>query len=91
MVNHRCGVCLYCKCSLSLEIIDLSFIQRIKIEVKIVDKTCNLMSLNVSYRSSRPEVCSKKGVLYKFKFIKKDSGKRCFPVNFVKYLRTLFL
>ena len=57
------------------------------------------------FRSSRPEVFYKKGVLTNFaKFtgkhlcqslffylIKKRLWHRCFPVNFAKFLRTLFL
>ena len=53
-------------------------------------------------RSSHPEVFYKKGVLrnfMKFKgkhlcqglFFNKAAGLRCFPVNFVKFLRTPFL
>ena len=55
----------------------------------------------VTYRSSRPEVLCKKGVLRNFaKFtekhlrpatlLKKRLWHRCFPVNFVKFLRTPF-
>ena len=64
---------------------------------------------NVVFRSSRPEVFCKKGVLRNFtKFtgkhlcqsfffnrpatlLKKKLWHRCFPVNFVKFLRTPFL
>ena len=53
-------------------------------------------------RSNRPEVSCKKGVLRNFtKFtgkrlrpatlLKKRLWHRCFPVNFVKFLRTPFL
>ena len=38
-----------------------------------------------------PEVFYKKGVLKKGVFIKKALWHRCFPVNFVKCLRTPFL
>ena len=38
------------------------------------------------FRNSRPEVSCKKGVLRNF-----AKHLRCFPVNFVKFLRTLFL
>ena len=60
-------------------------------------------SLSISYyRSSRPEVFCKKGVLRNFAkltgkhlcqglfFIKKRLWHRCFPINFVKFLRTPF-
>ena len=57
------------------------------------------------FRSSRPEVFCKKGVLRNFKkftekrlcqsllpstLLKKRLQHRCFPVNFVKFLRTAF-
>ena len=50
---------------------------------------------NISFRSSRPEPFCKKGVLRNFAkftgkhlFLKKRLWHRCFPVNFVKFLRT---
>ena len=46
------------------------------------------------FRSSRPEVLCKKVVLRnftKFTGLKKRSWHKCFPVNFVKFLRTHFL
>ena len=43
------------------------------------------------FRSSRPEVFCRKGVLKACNFIKKRLWHRCFPVNFAKFLRTLFL
>ena len=67
-----------------------------------------LENICISFRSSRPEVFCKKGVLKNFtKFtekhlcqnlfslkvagLKKEPWHRCFPVNFVKFLRTPFL
>ena len=51
---------------------------------------------NVKLRSSRPEAFCEKGVLRNFtKFTRKHLCQRlwhrCFPVNFVKFLRTPFL
>ena len=46
----------------------------------------------MTYRSSRPEVFCKKGILKIFaKFTGKHLRHRCFPVNFAKFLRTHFL
>ena len=48
--NTKCGgACLYYKFSLSLKVIDVSYLQEcINIEVKVGDKACNFVSL---YRS----------------------------------------
>ena len=63
------------------------------------------MAVNGNNRSSRPEVFCKKGVLRNFAIFtgkqtpapvyflisKKRPWHKCFPVNFVKFLRTSFL
>ena len=64
------------------------------------------ISINIcnecSFINSRPEVFCKKGVLRNFRkltgkhlcqglFFKKRLWQKCFSVNFVKFLRTLFL
>ena len=67
-----------------------------KIYVMLIHLYVSLVSF---VRSSRPEVFCKKGVLRNFaKFTGKHlcqglffNKKRCFPVNFAKFLRTPFL
>ena len=48
----------------------------------------------INFRNSRPDVFYKKGVLENFSglknLLKKRLWHRCFPVNFVKFLRTPF-
>ena len=42
----RGGVCFYCKCSLPLKVMEVSYLQEcINFEVKIGNKTCNFASL----------------------------------------------
>ena len=45
----------------------------------------------ITERSSRPEEFCKNGVLRPATLFKKRLWQRCFPVNFVKFLRTPFL
>ena len=91
----------YIEVTLILEYLStsLTYFNTLSREVTRVDKHITL-SLEV-YRSSRPEVFCRKGVLRKFaKFtgkhrpatlLKKRLWHRFFPVNFAKFLRTPFL
>ena len=45
----------------------------------------------MKYRTSRPEVFCKKGILRPATLLKKRLWHRCFPVNFAKFLRTHFV
>ena len=84
------------------------FIEHLKrvltVKFSELENTCeiHIIGLDGEYKSSRPEVFCKNGVLKNFakfigkhdwktcNFIKKRLQHRCFPVNFAKFLRTLF-
>ena len=57
-----------------------------------IRSNCKLLLCHVRVRSSRQELFCKKDVLKNFaKFTGKWLWHMCFPVNFVKFLRTFFL
>ena len=56
--------------------------------VLVFSKSRGVCRIHSNILSSRPEVFCKKGVLINFA---KFSGRRCFPLNFVKFLGTPFL
>ena len=63
--TKRGGVCLYCKCSLALKVIDVSYLQeRINFELKIGDKTGNSVAIDLltKLRTSFGTHCKQKPI-----------------------------